>query len=185
MSTTWREDDEWRKTQVHRIVAEKFLSDFDPDLQVDHIDGNRLNNAASNLRMVTRGFNNSTEKARRLKSEHGGGNMPSPVRGKKDGEFREWATQKACADDLGVSRPFVTNAVNGRGSAKKVKGWTLWRKEEPLAFPRRVFGTDGKDDRYWDDVKKCAEDLGCSPSTVYAAVYGNRALKGWTLTWTR
>lgn len=38
---------------THRLVAEFFLEDFDKSLQVDHIDGDRLNNHVSNLRMVT------------------------------------------------------------------------------------------------------------------------------------
>ena len=38
---------------LHRRVAEKFLTDWDPTKQVDHIDGNRQNNMASNLRMAT------------------------------------------------------------------------------------------------------------------------------------
>lgn len=38
---------------LHRIVAEKFLSDWDPTKQVDHKDTNRLNNRVDNLCMVT------------------------------------------------------------------------------------------------------------------------------------
>ncbi|MFT8930006.1 MAG: NUMOD4 motif-containing HNH endonuclease [Sporolactobacillus sp.] len=39
---------------VHRLVAQVFLSDWDPNLEVDHIDRNRDHNMASNLRMVDR-----------------------------------------------------------------------------------------------------------------------------------
>lgn len=39
---------------VHRLVAEHFLEGWKKDLEVDHIDYNRHNNAAENLRMVTR-----------------------------------------------------------------------------------------------------------------------------------
>lgn len=42
-----------KKFSVHRLVAEYFLPDWDPNLEVNHIDGNRYNNAASNLRMIT------------------------------------------------------------------------------------------------------------------------------------
>ncbi|QDP50744.1 MAG: hypothetical protein Unbinned1322contig1001_20 [Prokaryotic dsDNA virus sp.] len=38
---------------VHRLVAEAFSLDWNPALQVDHIDGSRDNNRAANLRMVT------------------------------------------------------------------------------------------------------------------------------------
>jgi len=38
---------------VHRLVAQAYLPDFCEELQVDHIDRDKLNNNLSNLRMVT------------------------------------------------------------------------------------------------------------------------------------
>ena len=38
---------------VHRLMAKTFLPDFREDLQVDHIDKNKMNNNLSNLRMLT------------------------------------------------------------------------------------------------------------------------------------
>ena len=38
---------------AHRLFAEALLDDFDEDLQVDHIDGDKHNNAIRNLEMVT------------------------------------------------------------------------------------------------------------------------------------
>ncbi len=42
-----------KKFSVHRLVAQHFLPDWNPGLEVNHIDGNRDNNRADNLDMCT------------------------------------------------------------------------------------------------------------------------------------
>ena len=44
--------------RIHRLVAETFIRRIDDDEEVDHIDGNSVNNAVSNLRIVDRKTNN-------------------------------------------------------------------------------------------------------------------------------
>ena len=44
---------------VHRLVAQEYLKDFNPKLQVDHMDGDSRNNYYLNLQMVTCQENNS------------------------------------------------------------------------------------------------------------------------------
>ena len=43
--------------KLHRLVAMYYLSNYSEDLQVNHIDGNKLNNHYSNLEMVTNAQN--------------------------------------------------------------------------------------------------------------------------------
>ena len=43
--------------KLHRLVAMYYLEDYSENLQVNHIDGNKLNNHYSNLEMVTNAEN--------------------------------------------------------------------------------------------------------------------------------
>lgn len=43
--------------RVHRLIAEVFLKDYYDKPQVNHIDGNKTNNAVTNLEMVTNSEN--------------------------------------------------------------------------------------------------------------------------------
>ena len=57
------------KFSVHRLVAEHFLPDWDPVLEINHIDGNRCNNAADNLEMCTHQRNMAEKRLRREKPQ--------------------------------------------------------------------------------------------------------------------
>jgi hypothetical protein len=52
----WR-DGEFRVARVHQLVAEAFMGKPQNGLMVDHIDRNRSNNKAGNLRWVTKAQN--------------------------------------------------------------------------------------------------------------------------------
>jgi hypothetical protein len=78
--------------RVHRVVWETFKGEIPDGYEIDHIDGNRLNNALSNLRCVTHTENMSNpitrtrlRKPKKVKGNHQLG-IPKCDFGKK---FRE------------------------------------------------------------------------------------------------
>jgi len=46
-------DKKRKNHRIHRLVARAFLPDFQEDLEVDHIDRDKIHNAVANLRCVT------------------------------------------------------------------------------------------------------------------------------------
>lgn len=53
--------------QVHRLVAQTFLPNWDAKLEVDHLDGCRWNNSIDNLQLVTHQQNMSNQNKKRKK----------------------------------------------------------------------------------------------------------------------
>lgn len=71
--TSLRKDDKNKKIYIHRLVASHFIPNPNPHLniEVNHIDGNRMNNSVENLEWVTKqeniihAFNNELIKTRK------------------------------------------------------------------------------------------------------------------------
>ena len=101
--------------RVHRLVAAAFIPNPDNKPCIDHIDGNRTNNHADNLRWVTAKENSNNY------------NAPNTYKGKKinkggkavlqydlEGNFiKEWVTTMEIQRQLNYHRSNISNCCNG------------------------------------------------------------------------
>lgn len=110
---------------VHRLVAEHFLDDWSPTLQVDHIDGDKTNNHVSNLRMVTQSQNMKAKLKPRGKSKYRGVNWNV-----KDKVFHAQISPKGKTMHIGTFRMEVAAALAWDEAARKFGYF-----EEAMNFP--------------------------------------------------
>lgn len=78
------------KVPIHRLVAEAFIPNPDKKPTVDHIDGDRQNNAVSNLRWATYSENNSRFDTKGVRSEKVKVSHYVERREKRGGGHKDW-----------------------------------------------------------------------------------------------
>lgn len=115
-----------RSLRVHRLVALAFVPNPDGKPQVNHIDGNRFNNSASNLEWCTSSEN-------MVHAIETGLFKPSTERTKKkvlqlsmDGEvIKEWSSLTEAAKSLKLQVPNISHCCSGR---IRSTGGYKWRR---------------------------------------------------------
>lgn len=123
-----KETKRYQNILVHRLVCAAWnpVEGWE-NMQVDHKDNNKTNNSASNLRFVTRQFNNSRDHAKMMREKnrklttHDGEYVKAV--NKESGEVRYFKNGKQTAIALGCSSPFVYMTLNGQ--TPSCYGWTL------------------------------------------------------------
>ena len=105
-----------RKFSVHRLVAQHFLPDWDPALEINHIDGDRYNNAADNLEMCTHQRNMEHAIAGGLKNDYGERSRNAKLTNAQAEEIRRryhagGISQEALAACYGVCRQTVSAII--------------------------------------------------------------------------
>lgn len=118
-----------KKFFVHRLVALHFCECANDELVVNHIDGNKLNNTATNLEWVTRSQNDLHAYKLNLRKAH-----PCIFKhrilayDKNTLELvKVYENTQACVEDLQVARSNIYNCCNGK--QKSCKGYILKYEE--------------------------------------------------------
>lgn len=107
-----------KSCRVHRLVAEAFNEGNHDGLDVNHIDGNKLNNNINNLEFCTRQENIIHAHRIGLNYSH----KKKKVHIIETGQVFDSVTE--CADYLGVTRHAVSKCING--SVKCCRGYHIY-----------------------------------------------------------
>lgn len=105
---------------MHRLVAEAFLPRPETPSMIKHVNGDRTDNRAENLKWIPR-----RTRSERRKSAQAPDKSRCVVRGEKDGEVRWWKNGGDCARQLERTPSLIYNALAGRCSVVRCAGWTL------------------------------------------------------------
>ena len=110
---------------VHRLVAETFIHNDDPTHKTDvnHIDGNKLNNSVDNLEWISRSDNVKHAYQIGLNRPSGGGHNKKAIRIVETGEV--YISQEDCAKAINGSTAGVSMVINGKRKTNIYKGYHL------------------------------------------------------------
>lgn len=109
---------------VHRLVAEIFIENINNLPEVDHIDGNILNNNVSNLKWCTRTENNNNPIHKENLSNSNNKNKKTIYKLDLNGNIlEEFSSIKECARITGYSRGNIWKCLNNNNYTYKGFKW--------------------------------------------------------------
>lgn len=115
-----KEKEKRKKIALHRLVAQAFLPNPNNLPEVNHKDGNPLNNHVANLEWVT-GSQNQYHSRYILKNESGFKNTPVYCKELK----KSYSTTREAWRDTGVNYSHISECANGK---RKTAGGYHWER---------------------------------------------------------
>lgn len=122
--------------RIHRLVADAFIPNPHDYKEVNHIDGNKMNNNVSNLEWCSRNYNLENEHRTGLgdKAQEGLRRCSVPKRkavisiSKANGEKQEFVSIQEAGRRLGIEATKICACLKGR--AKSANGYQFVYKED-------------------------------------------------------
>lgn len=108
-----------KQYSIHRLIWETFNGPIPEGYCIDHIDGDKSNNALSNLRLVTQSDNMKNA----MKNGHKGQILVLQY-DKKGNFIQEFESIQKAADAMGVSHAAIRSAIDRNGTCKNY----IWQK---------------------------------------------------------
>jgi hypothetical protein len=131
---------------VHRLVCEAYYGPCPPGMQCRHLDGDRTNNAPNNLEWTDKATNEQDKVAHGTLprgERHAASVLTDEMVRIAQRRKRRGETVSAIADEMGVNRHTLADAVAGRR-------WRHLSSDSPATEQRSTF---------WKDVHTCLVEL--------------------------
>ena len=182
-----------KKHYVHRLVAGAFVDNPDNLKEVDHINGDRADNRAENLRWTTRTGNMANKLTKARNRKHSDDLKKPIVQLTTDGKLvREWESVTDAAKALGCARSTITAVVSPNSTRSKTAlgyifiykseydperkynvryAHTNSRYNEAISDDALVDLVDGEIVRYFPSMVSAAAFHGVSVHTIRVALY--------------